>query len=212
VLYDPDWLSLLDLRERLRARGASQADAGAAVCLALRDRNFTQRYELDKVTYARTGATLDPLHVAALEFREGVKLRLSVPFNLTPDELDWDNSRPKGPWPYGPWQHQLLAHIAKIWILRAAFDRTFPLKTDTPLPAEATAPCKPGGEPLPPGTGRDQRKRGRLLVDELWPNGVPSKNELSNSNLVAALKERAKRKGWDVGDRDTILRAAGRRK
>ena len=159
MLYDPNWLSLLEARERLTARGAAQAEAGAAICLALRDRKVRLQWTLEKVTYARTGATLSPTYIRELEFKEGNKLRLAVPFDLKPEGIDWDNSRPTRPWPYGPWQHELLAHVAKLMLSRVDFETEFPLKADAPLsPAEAAAATREEASP-PSAGGREDIAR-----------------------------------------------------
>ena len=81
---------------------------------------------MEKVTYARTGATLDPTYVRRLEFEEGVKMRLAVSADLKPADIDWDNSRMLRPLPYEPWQHQLLAHV-RGEVLRTDLERAFPM-------------------------------------------------------------------------------------
>jgi hypothetical protein len=278
VLYDPDWLSLLDARERLRARGAAQAEVETAICLAARDLKFRIRVTIGGVIYAPTGATLDPTYIRALEFKEGHKLRLRVPSDLKPEDIDWDNSRPTRPWPYGPWQHQLLAQVSRIEVSRADFERTFAilraakaaegergiqdlagdlpaavavaisgdmvgrrLVADEPLaeakgeaPEEASPPSvadrdenmQPAGDSertslsdetrgeAPPRREfkREQFRRqwACRAIDEYFPNGIPT--ELPNKNLVDEISDFAKGKGWNVGGRDTILRAAGRRR
>jgi hypothetical protein len=177
VLYDPDWLSLLDARERLKARGAEAVEAETAICLALRDRKFRRHWILEKVTYAPTGATLSPTNVRALEFEEGNKLRLAVPADLRPAGIDWDNSHPLLPWPYGPWQHQLLAHVAKLMISRVDFERRFPLKEeDAPLsPAEAAAGTREEASP-PSAADREDIAR---------PNGEAIGEGEGNPELIA---------------------------
>jgi hypothetical protein len=207
VLYDPAWLSLLDARERLKARGHEAAEAETAICLALGDRKLKWRPTTGKVTYAPTGATLAPSQVRELAFREGVKLRLEWPFNLKPEEIDWDNSRPKGPWPYRPWQLELLAHVVRIEVSREDFDIVFPVRPD---PAETASQAD---EESPPVATRKQERRdkARLVIAELHPDGVPGADELPNKSLVADVTARAKEKKWDVGSPDTILRAAGRK-
>jgi hypothetical protein len=82
VLYDPAWLSLLDLRERLKARGHEAAEVETAICLALRDMKFKLHIAIEKVTYAPTGGTLAPAQVHEITFKEGVKLRPTIPFDL----------------------------------------------------------------------------------------------------------------------------------
>ena len=164
MLYDPDWLSLLDARERLKARGAEATEAESAICLALRDRKLRPRWTLGKVTYAPTGATLSPTYIRELEFKEGNKLRLAVPADLKPADIDWDNSRPLRPLPYGPWQHQLLAHVSRVEVSRTDLEKAFPMLraanaaekgrgADEP-PAKAEGEAQ--GETSPPnGPGRD---------------------------------------------------------
>ena len=127
TLYDPDWLSLLDARERLKAKGAEAVEAETAICLVLRDGKLKVHITIEKVTYAPTRATLSAAYVRSLEFKEGIKLRLCVPFDLKPEDIDWDNSHPTRAWPYGPWQDELLAHVARIEVWRADFERAFPM-------------------------------------------------------------------------------------
>lgn len=211
MLYDPDWLSLLEARERLTARGAAQAEAETAICLALRDRKFRLQWTIEKVTYARTGATLDPTHVRALEFTEGSKLRLAIPANLKRADIDWDNSRLLRPQPYGPWQHQLLAHVAKLMISRVDFEREFLPKTTLP-PVEAKGAARE--ETSPPNPSDSKQRKGywaRRAIDEVWPQGIP--DGLPNKTIVWEVTKYAndKTREWTVGGPDTILRAAGRK-
>ena len=278
ALYDSDWLSLLDARERLKARGAEGDEAEMAICFALRDGKLKVHITIEKVTYAPTRGTLSPNHVRALEFREGIKLRLRVPFDLKPEDIDWDHSRPTRPWPYGPWQHQLLAHVSRIEVSRTDLEGTFAilraakaaeeergiqdLADDLPVavavaisgdiagtrsvadepPAEAKGEAREEASPpsvadhdenmQPAGDSartslsdetrgeasprrdftREQFRRQwtRRAIDEYFPNGIPP--ELPNKNLVNEISDFAKGKGWNVGGRDTILRAAGRRR
>jgi hypothetical protein len=189
VLYDPDWLSLLDARERLRARGAAQAEAETAICLALQDRKFRRHWILEKATYARTGATLTPTYVRALEFEEGNKLRLAVPADLKPADIDWDNSRPLRPWPYGPWQHQLLAQVAKLTISRVDFETVFPLKASAPLPAEMD-----GKKP-----------------EQSSPSNEPNPEEIIRTTLPDEAKAVAKEAGETGEEASPPLGGAGRR-
>lgn len=231
--YLPDWLSLSKSRDLLVEAGQhSPLEAETDICLALRDRKLRLRWTLEKVTYAPNGATLSPAYALALEFREVIKLKLAVPADIKSAGIDWDNSRPLRPWPYGPWQHQLLAHVAKLEISKADFEREFSLKAGAPLPSAPTLPpaeakgeagegevdfatIRPDGariEASPPCRDRPRGKWTLRAIDELWPNGVPDVDELPNGALIDAVIELAKRKGWNVGGRDTILRMAGRRR
>jgi hypothetical protein len=235
VLYDPDWLSLLDARERLKAKGADASEVESAICNALRDRKLKVRVIPEKVIYGPTGATLDPAEVRALEFDEG-KFRPEIP-DPTPGDIDWDNSRPTRPWAYGPWQHELLAHVARIEVSRADLERVFPmLKGATPLPPKAeaateaareenvgspddSAPTTPSdqtrGEGQPTGHKRRRKQetkldRAKRAIAELKSLEV-SVAELTDSELH---DEVCKRLGKSLGNisQETVRRAAGRRK
>ena len=57
---------------------------------------------------------------------------------------------------------------------------------------------------------QSRRKWAHRAIDEYFPNGIPP--ELPTKNLVNEISDFAKGKRWNVGGRDTILRAAGRRR
>ena len=126
----------------------------SAICLALRDRKLRPRWTLGKVTYAPTGGTLSTAYIRELEFKEGNKLRLSVPADLKPADIDWDNSRPLRPLPYGPWQHQLLAHVSQIEVLRTDLEKAFPMLR------AANAAEEERGAQEPPAEAKEPREEG----------------------------------------------------
>lgn len=173
---------------------------------------------MEKVTYARTGATLDPTYVRRLEFEEGVKIRLAVPADLKPADIDWDNSRLLRPLPYEPWQHQLLAHV-RGEVLRTDWERAFPMLRTANAAEETRADEAPADakddareEASPPNPSDSKQRKGywaRRAIAELWPDGVP--DEIPNKDLVWRVTQYAKDKKWAVGGPDTILRAAGRK-
>jgi hypothetical protein len=59
ALYDPDWLSLLDARERLKAKGAEAVEAETAICFVLRDRKLKVRFIIEKVLRTHRRNTRD---------------------------------------------------------------------------------------------------------------------------------------------------------
>jgi hypothetical protein len=59
---------------------------------------------------------------------------------------------------------------------------------------------------------RPLRERARSALDELHPNGVPDQVSVSDAELVSAVNALIKKRGQKGLARDTILRAAGRRK
>jgi hypothetical protein len=74
----------------------------------------------------------------------------------------------------------------------------------------------PGAWPTQPAerTPRAQpaRERAQRALDELYPNGVPDQISKSNAELVSAVNAQIKKRRQQGVSRDTILRAAGRRK
>ena len=70
ALYDPDWLSLLDSRERLKAKGAEVDEAETAICFALRDGKLKAHITIEKVMYAPTRGTLSPTMSASLSLKK----------------------------------------------------------------------------------------------------------------------------------------------
>jgi hypothetical protein len=180
VLYDPDWLSFPDARERLKAKGAEATEAEIAICLALRDRKLNVHVTLEKVIYGPTGETLDPTDVRALESNEGFKFRVAMP-DLKPADIDWDNSRPKAPWPYGPWEQELLAHVARIEVSRADLEREFPMLKATPLP-----PAEADGE-----TPKEASPSNKPNLDE--PDETLAREKPQSASIDAEEAERLRR-------------------
>ena len=52
------------------------------------------------------------------------RFRLRVPADLAPEDLDWENSRPRRPWPLG---QGYFAHIARLELSRRDLERVFSL-------------------------------------------------------------------------------------
>jgi len=72
-----------------------------------------------------------------------------------------------------------------------------------------------GGEPPPsPPTARaqPQRDRAKMALDALYPNGVPGRASKSDAELVLAVNIWLKNNELFEVSRESILRAAGRRK
>ena len=200
MLYESEWLSLLDMRERLKARGHEAAEAESAICLALPDMRL-RRWAIAKVTYAPTGGTLAPAQVRGIEFTEGIKLKLAIPYDLKRDDIDWDNSRPKRPWPYGPWQHQLLAHVARIEVSRKNFDKAFPLRAPA---AETTSAAAEEAQPI---ASEPDRPRGEIVDEPISDNSpaAPAKG-----NAAKAVKKSRRKKKTRGKKRATKLERARR--
>ena len=89
-----------------------------------------------------------------------------------------------------------------------AFERAFAAAFPETLPK---APAFDGQDPKPrrrrPGTERAEK-----TLRELYPDGVPNQSVVPNKKLVKAVSDRLKELGRPGVSRDTVLRAAKRRK
>ena len=189
MLYDPDWLSLLDARERLKAKGAEATEAEIAICNALRDKKLKVQVTPEKVIYRSTGATLAPDDVRQLEFDEG-KFKVEIPFDLTRKDINWKASRPKAPWSYGSWQYGLLEHVARIEVSRADFESVFSRLLTAPLPPAEMDGKKP---------------------EQSSPSNEPNPEEIIRTTLPDEAKAVAKEAGETGEEASPPLGGAGRR-
>jgi hypothetical protein len=99
--YRPDWISLLEARQHLVAIGLALYDAEADITLAIRDRKIRLMAPQNKITITTFGgAIVDPLNPAVLSLKRQGQWRLSCPENLSPGDLDFENSGSRKPWLY----------------------------------------------------------------------------------------------------------------
>ena len=135
--------------------------------------------------------------------------QLQIPTVLKPDDIDWQNSRPLKPWflcdvpplHHGPW------HLAHIELFGP--DITAKLLSGvepTASPSAAKSDKQPKQRESP------QLTAAKIAVNKLWPKDVPPQHVLRNDLLVSEVNKWLKQNGQREVSRDTILRAAGRRK
>ena len=117
--YPPNWLSLSDARELLIASGLSAREAETDICRALRE-GIRSRRAFERVTFR--GHTVAPELFRQMTVQDGNRFRLRVPADLAPEDLDWENSRPRRPWPLG---EGYLAHICRLELWRRHLERVF---------------------------------------------------------------------------------------
>jgi hypothetical protein len=113
MAYVPDWESLAETLARVMARGYSMSDAQRDICRALSDDKLHQRYRVTRVQ-TPYGAEVSRRLIGQPRSREDLRDIIGqprVPIDLSPDELDWENSRPKHPWLD---KHGFLVGIDKI--------------------------------------------------------------------------------------------------
>ncbi|MBH5401179.1 hypothetical protein HZZ13_25840 [Bradyrhizobium sp. CNPSo 4010] len=184
----------------MKATDCSQDQARSALCDAISDDVIEIRAKLRKHQIRPTTST----QVVG-------KKQLRIPTDLTPEDFDWEKSRPFKPWflrdvprhHHGPWQ------LASVEVSsRSVTEQILPQIGPT------MSPSPRGSENQPKRKLRENPKRtaAKKAIDALWPNGVPPAHELPNDLLDRQLNSWLKRqRGFEVS-RDTALRAAGRRK
>jgi hypothetical protein len=100
------------------AFGHSETD----ICRVLREGKIRSRRALERVTFR--GHTVDPELFRRMAVKDGSRFRVRVPADLMPDDLDWENSRPRRPWPLG---EGYFAHIARLELSRRDLEKVFSL-------------------------------------------------------------------------------------
>jgi hypothetical protein len=214
VRYEPEWISFSEARQRLMSRGLTQPEAETDITLAYRDRKLNYRATPEKIT-TLSGGTISTHFLRRLAFKNELKLRLAIPHDLGPADIDWENSRPRKPWRYGdPWQ-EFLAHIAKLELSSKDVTRVLCGGVADTSVADISEDT-PRGEELPlvtAGRKRPMRELADHAMEQIFPAGVPSKDELAHDELVQRVADFLKEAGHrHLPGKDTILRAAGRRK
>ncbi len=115
--YRPDLHSLSEAREFLIASGLSASEAETDICRALREGKIRSKHAIELVT-VRGHA----VHPETFRRLDRSRFRLRVPADLAPEDLDWENSRPRRPWPLG---QGYFAHIARLELSRRDLERVF---------------------------------------------------------------------------------------
>jgi hypothetical protein len=208
--YSPVLNSLSEAREFLIASGLSASEAETDICRALRDGEIRFKHAIERVTFR--GHAVHPVTFRRLDRS---RFRLRVPADLAPEDLDWENSRPRMPWPLG---EGYFAHIARLELSRRNLGKVFSLveaKASNEAREEASqaeaerkraeakrkrklAEAKRKRKRVKEraareeashasDTGRAQPRRywARKAIDGAYPNGVPTKEEVPNKTFIS---------------------------
>jgi flagellar biosynthesis GTPase FlhF len=122
VRYPPNWLSLLEARELPIASGISAREAETDITRALREGTIRSERAFEQVTFR--GHTVDPELFRRMTVEDRNRFRLRVPADLAAEDLDWDSSRPRRPWPLG---EGYFAPIAWLELSRGDLEKVFSL-------------------------------------------------------------------------------------
>jgi len=195
VPYVSMWESLADAVERVvTARGVSRKQAQADLCHVISDGEIRLRGHLDR--HAQRGQT-SRVVVSSHQ--------LEIPTNLEPGGFDWQESRPTAPWflrelerhHFGPW------YLKRIELSR---DDVTAILVQGNGAAAAIRPAP---------RSRERAKSKRVIAEnairEVWFEGPPPREKVSNCDLVDRVSKHMKRAGASTVSPDTILRAAGRK-
>ena len=134
--YQPDYEPLSDTLKRLMSHGLTETEAKLDICLALRDRKKIKP-RISGTIVTSTGVPItDPRIARTLRFVDPIDVQIVIPRDLTPDHLDWENSRPLKPWPC---RSGLFAIITRLELL---IERVkWEWRLTTPAAQESTAPA-----------------------------------------------------------------------
>jgi hypothetical protein len=197
VTYTPKWERLSETLDSISNSAAiSREQAAADLCRALSDGDIDIRVTLAK-------------HAFRLQTSSDVVFRsdLQIPSLLNPSDFDWQRSRPNKPWSVskrsprygGPWE------LAWIEVSKADVTRKFSISEVGAAQTGAKAPSKAKKKRATPKLDAANK-----ALAELYEQNIPA-HEL-NDRLVNRTIEHAKKKYKLDVSRDTVLRAAGRRK
>jgi hypothetical protein len=174
--YRPDWISLLEARQHLVVTGVSLYDAEADITLAIRDRKIRLVAPQNKITITTFhGAIVDPLNPAVLSLKRQGQWRLSCPENLSPGDLDFENSGSRKPWLY-PGFHGHISSGLRLWF--SDLLRVFRLDEADASVEAAVQPRQPADQKATVG-----QKWAAAEID--WKNSLPKNARSHGEGYIA---------------------------
>lgn len=195
MAYVPKWERLADALKRVMSAGPSKHEAQLDICGATADRKIRVQYRIGKEVIA--GRTIPEGRGIAGH----VVWQLDViPSRLHPRDFDWHKSCPKMPWkvPHNP----VFWHLEWIELYSADVTRVL----------IATQSGAHDGKKEKSDTNRPARTLAKKALSEIWRGKVPDRTKLTDQQLCGCVQDWLKKTDHRAVSRDTILRAAGRRK
>ena len=180
------------------ANRISQEEAQTDLCRAIADRKIEFQAKLRK--HATRHTTLRNQMVDGKYF--------DLPPNIKREDFDWENSRPLKPWiirrgepyPHGYWDLDFIELCES--------DVTYRLCGVPPADKSPPALDKKSRRPK----SQSDRERARAAMEKMFPGGIPSQKDLPNGHLDRDVNAFLEARERPKVSKDTILRAAGRRK
>jgi hypothetical protein len=204
--YTSGWERLSDAVNRvMAATNASEHEAQADICQGLSDGAVEFRARLK--CHASKHMTSNKTVLDSTAF--------DTPHVIRRDELDWERSRPNKPWHVKRGAHALPGLWNLDWIELSRADVTSilcPAKASDSQAGEKLSKKLPVGEKQPRVKGAPTLERVQQVIRDLYPDAVPDQSTVPNKTLVGFVDEKLKSLSQPSVSKDTILRAAGRRK
>jgi hypothetical protein len=199
MAYVRAWQRLSDAVESVMARaGRSREEAQTDICQAIADRTVKIQGKLNRHTTRPIKST------KVFEGRDFV-----IPAEIKPADLAWESSRPVNPWAVAREIFGFPGYWELEWIELFRTDVTNVLCS----PGEPGGPAKrTSSKTGKTSRSRPTRERTERAIHELYPQGVPSPADLSNTELCRRVGKKLKESGLADVSNDTILRVAGRRR
>ena len=132
--------------------GLSASEAETDISRALREGKIRSKRAIERVTFR--GHAVHPETFRRMTFEDGSRFRRRVPADLAPEDLDWENSRPRKPWPLG---EGYFAHIARLELSRRDLEKVFSLRRGRRPPMRRARKLR---RPTPKGSARKRRGSG----------------------------------------------------
>ena len=198
MAYVLKWERLSNTVARVMATaGRSKDEARSDICRAIADR--TVRIQGKMGRHAIRG-TYDSTVLAGND--------IQIPTKISPEDLDWENSRPVRPWFVRRGPTRLPRPWALEWIELSTTDVT---KALCPAGTESESAQHASSETGATNRSQPTRERAQRALNALYPDGLPDQATVPNTILCGRVGDWLRENGLlDVSD-DTILRAAARR-
>jgi hypothetical protein len=200
--YPRKWERLLDALSQVMSAGFTESDAKQLICNGIADQIIEIQIGLREHITLHTTAHGRRLSGADID----------IPVRLKPSDFDFENSRPKKPWPIPRDKNRyLVGYWAIDWIELSRADVTNLIALAS---SHEKRFAKGSDEKSPHRRRKTQtsREAARRAIAALFPDGVPDQVTVPNAILCHRVGAKMKELELPNVSEDTILRAARRRK
>jgi hypothetical protein len=200
--YPRKWERLLDALSQVMNAGFTESDAKQFICNGIADRAIEIQLGLGQ-------------HIKRYMSAHGKRLSgadIDIPARLNPPDFDFENSRPKKPWPIPREKNRnLVGYWVIDWIELSREDiiNLINLAGGHEQPSAKVFDEKPTHHRRKTQTAREGARR---AIRALFPADLPDQVTEPNAKFCKRVGAKMKELGLTNVSDDSILRAAGRRK